>query len=326
MSTQSILGNSFIKASELTDLECVKTSLKSFNEDLLVIGGLPRGRIIEIYAKKSGAKTSLCQWLIKEFQAQGLKCAWADAEGTFHKPYAESAGINLSDLDMIQFGSGEDLLYKIKMAIASNFYDLIILDSINTVTPAEIADAEIDGLSMHKKMEGPKMWSDFFKSIDGGYHIKSPVTGKPIPSNVITKRIDEKKLVEVTDPNWHRIVQKKTILIMINHKMDRVGVTFGTRHYTPGGSRKEFSFSLQLNLSVVETKRAQVKGKQVLKYKIIEVKTDKNKVGEPIRTLYLKLTPDGQFSFYGFKKSGDNIKDDEDETDPLENLRIKLTE
>lgn len=329
----SILGDSFKQAIQARDLEVIPTSVNEFNDELLMIGGLPRGRAIEVYATPSNGKTSFCQWLVKELQAKGLKCAWADVEGTFHKPYAQSAGVDLDKLYLIDFGHGEDLLYKLKLAVASNFFDLIVVDSINAIVPGKISESKIEDLNMNEKLEAARMLSQFFKSLDGGYSIKSPKDGKLIKSNIITKTINEKTLKEETDPHWHKLVQKKTVLVFINHKLDKVGVTFGKKTYTPGGSRKNFSFSLQLNLRVVETKTKKSQGKEVLSYKRIEIKTDKNKVGEPIRTLYLDLYPNGVFKFSGFKRKSEEIEEEiesveeeQDITNPFRALKEKLDE
>jgi len=302
MQQKAELGGWLKPATSARDIQVIKTSIPEFNEDLLQIGGLPRGRAIEVYAIKSEGKSSIVQWLVAEFQKQGLKCAWADAEGTFDKIYAKKAGVNLEQLDMIEFGNGEDLLYKLKLTLASNYYDLIAIDSINAITPGGIEVAQVDELSMNEKMETPKMLAAFFKHLDGGYRIKSSVTGKFIQSNVITKNINPKTLIEEEDPFWHKLVQKKTVMVFINHKMNKIGMTFGKKHYTPGGDRKEFTFSLQLNLRVAETKMGKEGGQDVLKYKLIEVKTDKNKVGEPLRKLLMRLYPNGKFEFAGFRK------------------------
>lgn len=299
MNDFSILGSSFTSGADLKPIEFVTTSIPELGK-AFGIGGFPRGRAIEMYAQKSNGKTTLSQWIVKEFQKQGLTCAWAAVE-PYDKTYAEKAGVNLKDLIMVDFGYGEDLLFKLKLALASNLFDLIVVDSINAVTPAGIQEASVESKSMHEKMEAPKMWAEFFKQLDGGYHIKSPMNGKLIKSNVITKNIDPKTLKEVDDPYWHKLTQKKAVMLFTNHRLDKVGISFGSKQYTPGGTRKDFTFSLRLNLDVKKTVMHKINGVEKLKYKIIRVKPEKNRVGPPLNSILLQLNPDGTVEYYGTK-------------------------
>jgi len=316
----SVLGSSFTSGKDLKPVEVVLTSIPELGK-AFGVGGFPRGRAIEMYALKSGGKTTFSQWIVKEFQQQGLVCAWAAVE-PYDKTYAEKAGVNLEELRMIEFGYGEDLLYKVKLALATNLFDLIVIDSINAVTPSGVQEASVESKSMHEKMEAPKMWAEFFKQLDGGYHIKSPKDGKLIESNAVTKNIDPKTLKEVEDHHWHKLTQKKTVMLFINHRLDKVGVSFGSKQYTPGGTRKDFTFSLRLNLDVKKTVMHKVKGVEKLKHKIIRVKPEKNRVGPPLNSILLQLNPDGTIQFYGYKMER---KEKETEVkEPLKILKEKL--
>ena len=316
MTTENnILGGSFFPAEKLFDLECIKTPINEINEALG--GGLPRGRVIEIYADKSEGKTTFCQWIVQFAQKEGLNCSWGDAEGTFHKPYASGAGIDLSKLSMIDFSTGEDLLYKIKMALATNYFDIIILDSINSVTPATTSESKIDKLNMSEKLEPAKMWATFFKELDGGYEIKSPKTGKFIINETSYTIIDQKTLQEKVINTWHKMVDKKTVLIMINHRMDTIG-GFMKTHYTPGGRRKDFTFSLRLNLTKRKTVTRKVKGVKTLRYKLIEMKPDKNKVGIPLISVFLQFNLDGTIQLGNKTKA----KFDSEEVEEVEEVDV----
>jgi len=290
--SKELLGDSVGSAKQVVaDVRYIETSLPRVNEALG--GGFPRGRVIEVYGAKSEGKTTFCQWVVKEFQKQGLNCLWGDAEGTFHNRYAESSGIDLEKLDMIDFSYGEDLLYKIKLAIATNHYDLIVLDSINAVTPSHIKDSRIEGLSMNEKMEAPKMWAEFFSRLDGGFQISSPATGKPVPSNMVYPFINPKTLKQEEDKYWHKLVHKNTVLLMINHRLDKIGMTFGQKHYTPGGERKNFSFSLRLNFKIKKTQIGKKGGEKILKNRLVIMRTEKNKIGIPLQEVLLQMNPDG---------------------------------
>jgi len=312
----SILGESFKSAKDfLKPIEVVTTSIPELG-DSFGCGGIPRGRAIEIYAERSGGKTTLSQWLVSEFQKQGLNCAWAAGE-PFDMSYATKAGVDLSKLKMIEFGYGEDLTYKLKLALATNLFDLIVIDSINSITPNAIQDATVESKSMNEKMEAPKMWAEFFKQLDGGYHIGSPATGKQVKKNVVTKNIDPKTLTEKEDLYWHKLDQKKTVMLFINHRLDKIGMVFGSKQYTPGGSRKDFTFSLRLNLDVKRTVMKKSKGAEVLKHKLIRVKPEKNRVGIPLKSLILQFNPDGTIKFYGYKLEKESKSNDSEEKEPI---------
>lgn len=327
----SILGSSFSSADKvLKPLEIIKTSIPELG-NALGCGGFPRGRAIELYAEKSGGKTTFSQWIVTEFQKQGLKCAWAPGE-PFDKAYALKAGVDLEELTIIEFGYGEDLTYKLKLGLASNLFDLIVVDSINAITPGAIQEATIDSKNMSEKMEAPKMWAEFFKQLDGGYQIKSPNSGKLVKSNVTTININRKSLQEEKDLYWHKLVQKKTVMLFINHRLDKIGVTFGSKQYTPGGTRKDFTFSLRLNLDVKRTVMGKSKGKEILKHKLIRVKPEKNRVGTPLNSIILQFNPNGTINFHGHKverKSKGEVPEEiktepENDTNGLENLKSKM--
>jgi len=289
------LGGMLRPASDLSRVEVIPTSIKPINDIVFYCGGIPRGRITEILAEESQGKSTFAQWLVSETQKQGGKAIWVDAEKTFDKNYAEKSGVDIANLSMLDFSFAQDLFYKIKLIFAYNMFDIVVVDSVNSVLPAELADAKIESLSMNERLISAKIWSSFFYTLEGGYRIKDLNTGKLVKSNVITNIINEKKLVQEEDEYIHKISQKKTALILINHKNPKVGVQFGTKWYTPGGKRKDFAYSIRLDISRKKTETGQVAGvKNVLKYRIIEVRAVKNKVGIPLGTTQLKMDKDGR--------------------------------
>jgi len=286
---------SFLKsANELQKVEVIPTSIASVNDIVFACGGIPRGRVIEIFAMESQGKSTFAQWLVGEVQKQGLKAAWADAERTFDKDYAKGSGVNIDELQMIDFSTGNDLLYKLKLLFAMDLFDIVVLDSINSVVPDTMSSTKLEDFSMNEKLAPARMWSGFFRSIEGGYTITNVLTGKPIRSNKITKIIDEVKLIEKETDLYHKISDKKVVFVLINHKQTKVGVQFGQKWYTPGGTRKNFIFSIRLDITRKKTDTGQVDGvKGILKHRIIAVKALKNKVGVPLGTATLKMDKSG---------------------------------
>ena len=325
-------GNMLQPASGLTDVEVIPTSIPSLNDRVFACGGIPRGRIMEIFAEESQGKSTFAQWLVAQVQAQGGTAAWVDAEKTFDRIYAQGSGVDIDKLQMLDFSFMEDLHYKLKLLTASNLFDIIVVDSINSVLPEALGEAKLEGLNMNEKLIPARKWAEFFHILEGGYKIKDLKTSKYIKSHISTTIINEKKLIEEITDEVHKISQKKTALVLINHKQAKIGITYGSQYYTPGGKRKDFAFSIRLDISRKKTETAQVKGiKGVIKHRIIQVKAVKNKVGIPLGIATLKMSIDGSFS----PVEDEELKDltlvdevekipDDQATDPLEALSFKL--
>jgi recombination protein RecA len=313
----SDLGEMLQPASQLTKVEVIQTSITSINDTVFACGGIPRGRIIEILSLESQGKSTLSQWFVGQAQKQGLNAFWVDAEKTFDKNYAKGSGVDASKLMMLDFSFMEDLLYKLKLLTASNLFDIGVVDSVNSVLPRALGDAKIEGLNMNERLIPARTWAEFFHVLEGGYRIKDLQTGKYVKSNVITKVINEKKLIEESTDEVHKISQKKLALILINHKQPKIGVKFGQKWYTPGGKRKDFAYSVRLDISRKKTETGQVKGvKGVLKHRIVQIKAVKNKVGIPLGIATLKMTVDGDFLPVGDEELKDLTLVDEVEEIP----------
>ncbi|NBO03380.1 MAG: recombinase RecA, partial [Betaproteobacteria bacterium] len=122
------------------DLEVVSTG--SLGLDLaLGVGGLPRGRVVEIYGPESSGKTTLTLQVIAEMQKLGGTCAFIDAEHALDAQYAQKLGVNLSDLLISQPDTGEQALEIADALVRSGSVDLIVIDSVAALTPK----AEIEG-------------------------------------------------------------------------------------------------------------------------------------------------------------------------------------
>ena len=160
-----ILGGSGTIASQQRKLETVPVELAGFNNRVLGCGGLPRGRIMELYAKPSIGKSTLAYWFMGQVQKQGGIAALFDAEGAYLPKYGASCGINNDKLILPEFGLGEDAIYKLKLLLASNTCDIIVVDSMPALQPAlssEMVGAE--SLKMNQRLERAKMFTILFNT------------------------------------------------------------------------------------------------------------------------------------------------------------------
>jgi recombination protein RecA len=107
----------------------------------LGVGGLPRGRVVEIYGPESSGKTTLTLQVIAEMQKQGGQCAFVDAEHALDIQYAQKLGVNLQDLLISQPDTGEQALEIVDSLVRSGAVDLIVVDSVAALTPK----AELEG-------------------------------------------------------------------------------------------------------------------------------------------------------------------------------------
>ena len=124
----------------IDDIQVVSTG--SLGLDIaLGVGGLPRGRVIEIYGPESSGKTTLTLQVIAEMQKQGGTCAFVDAEHALDSQYAQKLGVNLQDLLISQPDTGEQALEVVDSLVRSGAVDLVVVDSVAALTPK----AELEG-------------------------------------------------------------------------------------------------------------------------------------------------------------------------------------
>jgi len=274
----------------LKKIEVIPTGIDVLDKHVLGIGGFPRGKIVEISGEFSSGKSTFCQWLVGLIQKQGGLAWWADVERAMTSEYAQSSGIDLEKLVMPELGSGEDVLYKTKLALALNIFDIMVVDSIGATIAKEHEESIADESTMFTRLSSSKMWADFWNDLEGGYSVIDPLSEKKskIKSNEPIKTF--KKGKPFVDYYKHKMGQKKTCLIMINHRRIKPGISFGTTTRTSGGDRKDFAFALKLTISAQNKKKSNGE----LKYKIVTIKTGKNKVGVPYRSCRLLMYPDGR--------------------------------
>lgn len=175
----------------------------------LGVGGLPRGRIIEIFGPESSGKTTLTLHVIAEAQKAGGICAFIDAEHAMDPEYAKKLGVNINDLLISQPDNGEQALEITESLVRSGKIDVVVVDSVAALTPRD----EIEG--------------DM-----GAHHV-----GKQA-------RLMSQALRKLT-----AIVSKsKTVVIFINQIRMQIGVMFGNPETTPGGKALKFYTSVRLDI------------------------------------------------------------------------------
>jgi recombination protein RecA len=178
------------------------------------IGGIPRGRIIEIYGPESSGKTTLTLSIVSEVQKIGGVAAFIDAEHALDPVYAEKLGVKLADLLISQPDTGEQALQIAEMLVRSNAVDLIVVDSVAALTPR----AEIEG--------------DMGDSHMG------------LQARLMSQAL--RKLTAI-------INRSKTSIIFINQIRDKIGVMFGSPETTTGGKALKFYASVRLDIRRIAT-------------------------------------------------------------------------
>ncbi|MFC5698184.1 recombinase RecA [Pseudomonas sp. LFM046] len=175
----------------------------------LGIGGLPKGRIVEIYGPESSGKTTLTLSVIAEAQKQGATCAFVDAEHALDPDYAGKLGVNVDDLLVSQPDTGEQALEITDMLVRSNAVDVIIVDSVAALVPK----AEIEGEM-------------------GDSHVG------------LQARLMSQALRKITG----NIKNANCLVIFINQIRMKIGVMFGNPETTTGGNALKFYASVRLDI------------------------------------------------------------------------------
>ncbi|NLY64195.1 MAG: recombinase RecA [Alcaligenaceae bacterium] len=190
------------------DIKVVSTG--SLGLDIaLGVGGLPRGRVIEIYGPESSGKTTLTLQVIAEMQKTGGTCAFIDAEHALDVQYASKLGVNLSDLLISQPDTGEQALEITDALVRSGSVDLIVIDSVAALTPR----AEIEG--------------DMGDNLPG-----------------LQARLMSQALRKLTAS----IKRTNCMVIFINQIRMKIGVMFGSPETTTGGNALKFYSSVRLDI------------------------------------------------------------------------------
>jgi len=206
---------SIMKLGQNTHLqvEVIPTGALSL-DTALGVGGVPRGRVIELYGPESSGKTTLTFSIMAEAQRRGGVAAFIDAEHAFDSTYAKKVGMNLDELLISQPDTGEQALEIVETLVRSNAVDVVVIDSVAALTPR----AEIEGEM-------------------GDSHMG------------LQARLMSQALRKLTGA----ISKSKTCVIFINQIREKIGIMFGNPETTPGGRALKFYSSVRLDIRRVDT-------------------------------------------------------------------------
>ncbi len=190
------------------DIDVVPTG--SLGLDMaLGVGGVPRGRIIEIFGPESSGKTTLALHIVAEAQKKGGVCAYIDAEHAMDPVYAKNLGVNINDLLIAQPDTGEQGLEICESLVRSGKIDVVVIDSVAALTPKDEIEGDMGQQHMGKQ------------------------------ARLMSQAL--RKLTAIT-------ARSKTIVIFINQIRMQIGVMFGNPETTPGGKALKFYTSVRLDI------------------------------------------------------------------------------
>ncbi len=184
----------------------------------LGVGGIPRGRVTEVYGPEASGKTTLCQHIIAEAQSSGGTCAFIDMEHALDPTYAAKCGVNVDDLYIAQPDTGEQALEIAEMLIRSGAMDVVVVDSVAALVPR----AEIEGEmgDAHMGMMA-RLMSQALRKLSGA------------------------------------IKQTNTAMIFTNQLREKIGVMFGSPETTTGGKALKFYSSVRLDIRRIQSIKQQ---------------------------------------------------------------------
>ena len=194
-------------------IEAVPTGALSL-DIALGVGGVPRGRVVEIYGPESSGKSTLAMHIVAEAQRNGGICAYVDAEHAMDPIYARAIGVDIDQLLISQPDTGEQALEIADMLVRSGALDIVVIDSVAALTPR----AEIEGEM-------------------GDTHVG------------LQARLMSQALRKLTA----NLSKSNTIAIFINQLREKIGVMFGSPETTPGGRALKFYSSVRLDIRRIES-------------------------------------------------------------------------
>jgi recombination protein RecA len=206
---------SIMRMGEKTTMGIDTVSTGAMALDLaLGVGGLPRGRVVEIYGPESSGKSTLAMHVVAEAQRNGGICAYIDAEHAMDPIYAKAIGVDIDQLLISQPDTGEQALEIVDMLIRSGALDVVVIDSVAALTPR----AEIEGEM-------------------GDTHVG------------LQARLMSQALRKLTA----NLNKSNTVAIFINQLREKIGVMFGSPETTPGGRALKFYSSVRLDIRRIES-------------------------------------------------------------------------
>ncbi len=207
----------------------------SFSLDLaLGVGGLPKGRIVEIYGPESSGKTTLALNVVAQAQKKGGKAAFIDAEHAMDPEYAAKLGVKIKELLISQPDSGEEALNILESLVKSNIIDVVVVDSVAALTPK----AELEGEM-------------------GAHHVG-------LQARMMSQAL--RKLTAIS-------AKSNTMIIFINQLREKIGIMFGNPETTPGGRALKFYSSVRIDVRrIAQVKKGDAVVGNRVKVKVVKNK------------------------------------------------------
>ncbi len=201
---------SIMKLGETTDLQISAISTGSLNLDMaLGIGGVPRGRIVEIYGPESSGKTTVALHVVAEVQKTGGEAAFIDAEHALDPIYAKKLGVDINNLLVSQPDSGEQALEIAEALVRSGAIDVIVIDSVAALVPQQEIDGDMG--SSHVGLQA-RLMSQAMRKLSGA------------------------------------IAKTNCVVIFINQLREKVGIVYGNPEVTTGGRALKFYASVRIEI------------------------------------------------------------------------------
>ncbi|MBI4643791.1 MAG: DNA recombination/repair protein RecA [Deltaproteobacteria bacterium] len=251
-------------ADEKIDVAVIPTGCISL--DLaLGIGGIPRGRVIEIFGPESSGKTTLALHAIAEAQKLGGVAAFVDAEHALDVQYARKLGVRTEDLLISQPDSGEQALEIAEILVRSNAVDMLVVDSVAALVPRSEIEGEMGDAQMGSQA---RLMSQALRKLE----IEGEMGDAQMGSQA---RLMSQALRKLTAT----IGKTRTSVIFINQIRHKIGVRFGNPETTTGGNALKFYASLRMDIRRISAIK---EGNDVVGYHT-RVKVVKNKLAPPFR-------------------------------------------
>jgi recombination protein RecA len=244
--------NTVMLLSEKKKTEVDAISTGSIGLDIaLGIGGLPRGRIVEIYGPESSGKTTLAIHVIAEAQKKGGICAFIDAEHAFDSEYAKKLGVDIDNLVINQPDWGEQGLEVAEKLISSGSIDVCVVDSVSALTPKKEIEGEMGDQNMGLQA---RMMSQAMRKLNATAH------------------------------------KNGVCLIFLNQLREKIGVMFGSPEVTTGGNALKFYASVRIDMRRSTTTENLIldANKEAIGH-LVRIKVVKNKVAAPFKKAELDL-------------------------------------